>query len=68
MSSESSYSRARAYSVSIVCARCGEKKPTGDFVSKRKSVGNTKNCLDCRNQRNSHVSSVSSSQKTFSAN
>ena len=42
--------------ISIVCARCGEARPAGDFVSKRKSAGNTKNCLDCRNKNNSHVS------------
>ncbi|KAH6985489.1 hypothetical protein EDB80DRAFT_228909 [Ilyonectria destructans] len=41
--------------VSIVCARCGEKKPAGDFVSKRKSAGNTKNCLECRSRCNSHI-------------
>ncbi|KAH6977659.1 hypothetical protein EDB80DRAFT_738230, partial [Ilyonectria destructans] len=42
--------------ISIVCARCGEEKPAGDFVSKVKSAGNTKNCLDCRTQNNSHYS------------
>ncbi|KAH6983750.1 hypothetical protein EDB80DRAFT_735247 [Ilyonectria destructans] len=42
--------------MSIVCARCGEKKPAGGFVSKRKSAGNTKNCLECRSRCNSHRS------------
>ncbi|KAH8660997.1 hypothetical protein BGZ61DRAFT_464454 [Ilyonectria robusta] len=41
--------------ISIVCVRCGEEKPAGDFIGKRKSVGHTKNCQDCRNQRSSHV-------------
>ncbi|KAH6985505.1 hypothetical protein EDB80DRAFT_229201 [Ilyonectria destructans] len=41
--------------ISIVCARCGEEKPAGDFVSKRKSAGKTKNCLGCRSQCNSHI-------------
>lgn len=54
--------------ISIVCARCGEEKPAGDFVSQRRSAGNTKNCLDCRNQLNSHVSSVSPFSKTSSSN
>ncbi|KAH8654283.1 hypothetical protein BGZ61DRAFT_467766, partial [Ilyonectria robusta] len=42
--------------ISIVCVRCGEEKPAGDFIGKRKSVGHTKNCQDCRNQRSSHYS------------
>ncbi|KAF6519532.1 hypothetical protein HZS61_008968 [Fusarium oxysporum f. sp. conglutinans] len=42
--------------IPIVCARCGKERPAGDFVSKRKSAGNTKNCLDCRNKNNSHYS------------
>ncbi|KAH7114578.1 hypothetical protein B0J13DRAFT_240276 [Dactylonectria estremocensis] len=41
--------------ISVVCARCREERPAGDFVSKRKSAGNTKNCLDCRNKNDSHI-------------
>ncbi|EXU94564.1 hypothetical protein X797_012364 [Metarhizium robertsii] len=48
--------------ISIVCVLCGEEKPAGDIVGKRKSVGHTRNCLDCRNQRSSHVSPVSQSR------
>jgi hypothetical protein len=47
--------------ISIICARCGEERPAGDFVSKRKSAESTKNCLDCRNKNDSHVSSRSHS-------
>ncbi|KAH7137739.1 hypothetical protein EDB81DRAFT_800595, partial [Dactylonectria macrodidyma] len=28
--------------ISVVCARCREERPAGDFVSKRKSAGNTR--------------------------
>ncbi|KJK85270.1 hypothetical protein H633G_10889, partial [Metarhizium anisopliae BRIP 53284] len=45
---------------STLCARCGEKKPTGDFVSKRKSARNTKNCLDCRNQSRDAIQTLKS--------
>lgn len=41
-----------------VYARCDEEKPPCDFVSKTKSARATKNCLECRNKNNSHVSSV----------
>jgi hypothetical protein len=47
--------------VSVVCARCGEERPAGEFVSKRKSAENTKNCLDCRNKNDFHVRSRSHS-------
>ena len=43
---------------SIVCARCGVKKPASDFVSKRKSVVQARSCQDCRGQRDSSVSSA----------
>ncbi|KAJ0127175.1 Uncharacterized protein HZ326_29718 [Fusarium oxysporum f. sp. albedinis] len=36
--------------LSIVCVCCGEEKPAGGFVSKRKSVPSTRNCLTCCNQ------------------
>ncbi|KAH7111560.1 hypothetical protein EDB81DRAFT_310183 [Dactylonectria macrodidyma] len=42
--------------ISVVCARCREERPAGDFVSKRKSAGNTKNRLDCRNKNDSYYS------------
>ncbi|KHO10936.1 Ankyrin repeat-containing domain protein [Metarhizium robertsii ARSEF 23] len=45
---------------STLCARCGEKKPTDDFVSKRKSARNTKNCLDCRNQSRDAIQTLKS--------
>ncbi|KJZ79061.1 hypothetical protein HIM_01834 [Hirsutella minnesotensis 3608] len=41
--------------VSIVCIRCREEKPAEDFLTRRKSVGHTRSCLSCRNQRASHV-------------
>ncbi|KAH6985358.1 hypothetical protein EDB80DRAFT_732220, partial [Ilyonectria destructans] len=56
MSPKSTPQRLQDDIIPIVCARCGEEKPAGDFVSKRKSAGNTKNCLECRNQCNSHNS------------
>ncbi|KJZ69841.1 hypothetical protein HIM_10769 [Hirsutella minnesotensis 3608] len=68
MSSRSTPQGLQDYLASIVCARCGEKKPAGDFVSNRKSGGTTKNCLDCRSQCSSHVSSFSPLRMTFNTN
>ncbi|KAJ0125800.1 Uncharacterized protein HZ326_31096, partial [Fusarium oxysporum f. sp. albedinis] len=42
----------------VVCARCGEERPESAFRAKRQSAGQTKQCIDCRNQRVSHVSSA----------
>ncbi|KAH7477700.1 hypothetical protein FOMA001_g9238 [Fusarium oxysporum f. sp. matthiolae] len=39
----------------VVCARCGEERPESAFRAKRQSAGQTKQCIDCRNQRVSHV-------------
>ena len=49
MGPASTYDLVEDNLISVVCARCGDKKPAGDFVSKRKSAGKAKNCLDCRN-------------------
>ncbi|KAG7002669.1 ATP-dependent DNA helicase PIF1 [Fusarium oxysporum f. sp. conglutinans] len=40
----------------VVCARCGEERPESAFRAKRQSAGQTKQCIDCRNQRVSHHS------------
>ncbi|KAG7424613.1 hypothetical protein Forpi1262_v014447 [Fusarium oxysporum f. sp. raphani] len=40
----------------VVCARCGEERPKSAFTAKRQSAGQTKQCIDCRNQRVSHHS------------
>ncbi|KAF6527929.1 hypothetical protein HZS61_008231 [Fusarium oxysporum f. sp. conglutinans] len=40
----------------VVCARCGEERPKSAFRAKRQSAGQTKQCIDCRNQRVSHHS------------
>ncbi|KAJ0130082.1 Uncharacterized protein HZ326_26805, partial [Fusarium oxysporum f. sp. albedinis] len=39
----------------VVCARCGEERPKSAFTAKRQSAGQTKQCIDCRNQRVSHI-------------
>ncbi|EMT73500.1 hypothetical protein FOC4_g10000532 [Fusarium odoratissimum] len=41
----------------VVCARCGEERPESAFRAKRQSAGQTKQCIDCRNQRVSHIQS-----------
>ncbi|KAH7110961.1 hypothetical protein EDB81DRAFT_369466 [Dactylonectria macrodidyma] len=49
----------------VVCARCGEERPESAFTAKRQSAGQTKQCIDCRNQRVSHVSSTFLVYKTL---
>ncbi|KAH7491067.1 hypothetical protein FOMA001_g2660 [Fusarium oxysporum f. sp. matthiolae] len=49
----------------VVCARCGEERPKSAFTAKRQSAGQTKQCIDCRNQRVSHVSSAFLVYKTL---
>ncbi|KAH7462394.1 hypothetical protein FOMA001_g18523 [Fusarium oxysporum f. sp. matthiolae] len=49
----------------VVCARCGEERPKSAFRAKRQSAGQTKQCIDCRNQRVSHVSSAFLVYKTL---
>ncbi|KAH7124940.1 hypothetical protein B0J13DRAFT_611947 [Dactylonectria estremocensis] len=49
----------------VVCARCGEERPESAFRVKRQSAEQTKQCIDCRNQRVSHVSSVFLVYKTL---
>ncbi|KJZ72272.1 hypothetical protein HIM_04084 [Hirsutella minnesotensis 3608] len=53
--------------VSIVCIRCREEKPAEDFLTRRKSVGHTRSCLSCRNQRASHVGFYPSLREVFNA-